>query len=56
MTHWEESKELAQKHDWLLSLVYARDHLEAIIRLGPDGVDKKLEPVLATLNQILREG
>ena len=51
-SHWADCRRVAQSYDPLFSVIYARDHLEALLRAKPD-LEAKLEPIIARLNEIV---
>lgn len=52
MSHWEECQKVAEGYDWLFSVIFARDHLEALLRAKPEH-EAKLEPIVAQLNELI---
>jgi len=52
VSHWEECRKVAEGYDWLFSVIFARDHLEALLRAKPE-MEPKLEPIVAQLNELI---
>ena len=53
-SHWEQCRELAQNFDSTISLVYAHDHLDAVLMLGylPEGQVEAVNRIAAELRKL----
>ena len=55
MSHWENCRQLAERYPWEFSVLYAKEHLEALLRAKPE-LEGKLDPLIADLNILLLGG
>jgi len=52
VSHWQACRELAEGYDSLFSIIYARDHLEAVVKAHPE-LEQKLVPIIDQLNDVI---
>ncbi len=52
VSHWEDCQRVAETHDWMFSVIHARDHLEALVRAKPE-LEAELDHVIAQLNEMV---
>ena len=52
MGHGQTCREIAEAHDPLFSIIYARDHLEAVVKAHPE-LEERLIPIIDQLNEVI---
>ena len=52
MGHGETCREVAEGYDPLFSVIYARDHLEAVVKVHPE-LEERLIPIIDQLNEVI---
>jgi len=50
--HGQTCREIAEGYDPLFSIIYARDHLEAVVKVHPE-LEERLIPIIDQLNEVI---